>query len=138
MQIGIVVRDIEKTAKAWASLFGFPVPSIRNAYPHINYKGKPVETKARLCAFSMGAVTLELIQPDETETSWKQFLDEKGEGVHFLGLMVPDLPEALKTLEENGITRRHFGGAQWGSYSLMESEAALGATLSVKCNTPME
>ena len=114
------------------------MPNIRNAYANITYRGKKVVTHARLCAFAMGGVTLELIQPDETETSWKEFLDAHGEGVHHVAVVVEDLEGAYAAMAEQGIGLRQFGGAQWGSYSFMDSEAQLGVNISLKCNKPVE
>jgi len=138
MQVGVVVRDIEKAARAYATLFGLDMPTIRNAFPTILYRGERVATKARLCGFQMGGVTLELVQPDDTETSWKEFLDTHGEGVHHIAVVVEDLEGAYQAMAEQGITVRQYGGAQWGSYSFMDSEKALGVNISLKCNDPVE
>lgn len=137
IQVGIVVRDIEKTAALYAELFGLEKPSIRRAFPNIVYRGQKPNVTARLCSFRLGAITLELIQPGEEETSWKEYLDQHGEGVHHLGLMVDNLPEAYQTLAKYGIERRQYGGADWGSYSIMDSQA-LKVLLNVKCNDPIK
>lgn len=137
IQVGIVVRDIEKTAALYADLFGVEKPNIRRAFPNIVYRGEKPDVTARLCSFKLGAVTLELIEPGQEGTSWKEYLDEHGEGVHHLGLMVDDLQEAYATLAEYGIERRQYGGADWGSYTIMDSKD-LGVLLNVKCNDPVK
>ncbi|MDL2318136.1 VOC family protein [Eubacteriales bacterium OttesenSCG-928-A19] len=137
IQVAIVVRDIEKAAAAYASLFGLEMPEIRNAFPSITYRGERVKTKALLCAFPMGGVVLELVQPDAVETSWKEYLDAHGEGVHHIGVMVEDLDGAKAAMAEHGAGTRQFGGAGWGSYSVMDTEALLGVNFSLKCNTPV-
>ena len=54
-QIGIVVRDIEAAARAWAELFGMPVPevTITDAYEvtHAQYKGKPTSARVKQAFF---------------------------------------------------------------------------------------
>lgn len=137
MQIGIVVRDIEKAAKEYSELFGVEMPNIRNAFPTITYRGQKITTHSRLCAIPMGHVMLELVQPDEGPSSWREFLDTHGEGVHHIGFVVKDLDGAFKTLEEHGIAKRQYGGAQWGSYCFMDSEK-LGVLFNVKCDKPYE
>lgn len=138
IQIGIVVRDIEAAVKHYAAIFGIDPPAIRNVFPEITYRGQEVRPAGKICGFSMGGVTLELVQPDDTPTSWKEFLDSRGEGVHHLGVIVKDLDGALAHLSENGIEPRQQGGAGWGSYTLVESEEKLGVVYNIKCNDPFE
>ena len=136
MQIGIVVKDIEKSAVAYAKLFGMDMPNIRGAFPTITYRGQKITTHSRLCSFPMGAISLELIQPDDGPSSWREYLEEHGEGVHHVGLMVSDLDEAYASLSDMGIEKRQFGGAAWGSYTIMDS-VDLGVLLNIKCAKPV-
>ena len=138
MQLAIVVKDIEAAAKNYAALFGMEVPNIRNVFPKITYRGEKVEPKARICSFKMGAVSLELVEPDEIGSSWKEYLDAHGEGVHHMAVLVKDRDKALTTLAEHGIEKRQYGGAAWGSYTFMDSEEKLGVVLSIKCDTPFD
>lgn len=135
IQVGIVVRDIEKTAKLYSKIFGVEMPNIRNAYPNITYRGQKITTHSKLCSFSMGNVTLELVQPDEGPSSWREFLDSHGEGVHHIGVVVNDLQGAFDTLAEHGIDKRQYGGAQWGSYTIVNSDA-LGVLFNIKNPKP--
>jgi len=83
VQIAIVVRDIEASSKRWADLLGMPVPAIRTTRPghevKMIYRGKSSEGQAKLTFFNLGQVVLELIQPVGDGTSWKEYLDAKGE-----------------------------------------------------------
>ena len=135
IQVGIVVRDIEKTAGYYAKLFGLEMPKISNVAPDVTYKGQKVEPKGKKCSFKMGAVSLELIEPDDTPTSWKQFLDEKGTGVHHIGIVVEDRAGAIKALDEAGMPVRQFGQFKGGNYSVIESGETLGVNLNIKENT---
>ena len=137
IQIGIVVRDIEKTARMYAEMFGMEMPQIRQAFPNIVYRNTKPKVTARLCSFPMGEISLELIQPGEEDTSWKEYLDEHGEGVHHIGLMVDDLEKAYQVFYDKGIERRQYGGAGWGSYTIMDSKE-LGVLFNVKCAKPVE
>ncbi|MDR1569267.1 MAG: VOC family protein [Oscillospiraceae bacterium] len=136
IQIGVVVRDLDAALDKYVKLFGLTErPGIRTVFPTINYRGKSIVSKSRLSGFRMGAITLELIEPDEGPSSWREFLDEHGEGVHHVGIVVDDRNEALATLAAEGIEPRQFGGASWGSYTITDSKA-LGVLFSVKCNAP--
>ena len=45
---------------------------------------------------------LELIQPNEEPSTWREFLDEHGEGVHHLQQAVDNCKEFGMTLEQKG------------------------------------
>lgn len=137
IQIGIVVRDVEKAAKKYAELFGIEMPNIRPAFPNIVYRGTKPTVTGKICSFPMGNMTLELVEPGEGDSSWKEYLDEHGEGVHHIGLMVNDLEKAYEVFAENGIERRQYGGSTWGSYTIMDSKD-MGVLFNVKCNKPVE
>lgn len=132
IQIGIVVKDIERTAQYYCKIFGLEMPNIRNCAPNVEYKGQSVTPKARLCSLKMGTVSLELVQPDETDTSWKQFMQEHGQGVHHLGIIVDDREQTMDVLAENGIFPRQFGQMKSGNYTFVESEEQLGVLLNIK------
>lgn len=135
-QIAIVVKDIEKTARNYAEIFGMEMPKIFLVPPpeetHIMYRGKPTRTRAKLCVFHMGPVVLELTEPDSEPSSWKEFLETRGEGVHHLGLAVQDREQTLKFLADRGIGVRHTGVYPGGSYTFVDSEEQLGVILNIK------
>jgi catechol 2,3-dioxygenase-like lactoylglutathione lyase family enzyme len=135
-QIAIVVKDIEKTAKLYAEIFGVPVPRIFSIPPaeeaHTRFRGKATRTRAKLAVFDLGAVVLELTQPDEEPSSWKEFLDRKGEGVHHIGFVVDSLPATLDFLASKGMPERHSGDYPGGRYVFVESAEQLGVLLNVK------
>ena len=135
-QIALVVRDIETTARNYAEIFGVPVPRIFTLPPveeaHTTFRGQPTRSRARLAVFDLGSVVLELTEPDDEPSSWKEFLDTKGEGVHHIGFMVDDLPGSLDELRRRGIPERHSGDYPGGRYVFVESAAQLGVILNVK------
>jgi methylmalonyl-CoA/ethylmalonyl-CoA epimerase len=135
-QIALVVRDIEKTARLYCEIFGVPMPRIFSIPPveesHTRFRGKLTKTQAKLAVFDLGAVVLELTQPDGEPSSWKEFLDTKGEGVHHIGFMVDDLPATLDFLAKKGMPERHSGDYTGGRYVFVESAEKLGVLLNVK------
>lgn len=77
-QVGIVVRDITKSAQAYAKLFGVDMPSIvvTDEYEkaHTLYNGQPSKARAKLAFFDAGSLQLELIEPIDGPSTWKDFL----------------------------------------------------------------
>ena len=61
-QVGLVARDIEKTAALYAEVFGVPMPEINSMPPvevaQTKFRGIASGTQARLCGFDMGQLFL--------------------------------------------------------------------------------
>ncbi len=87
-QIGIVVRDIESRARAWANLLGLPMPAILATDPvdraRTEYHGAPSAARAKLAFFHLGQVDVELIEPVGGPRTWRDQLDRHGESIHHL------------------------------------------------------
>ncbi len=136
IQINIVVRDIEKTVKNYVRLFGIEMPKIKTMPPYeesnAQYRGKPCRTRAKMCSFKMGAVGIELIEPDDEPSVWKEFLDKKGEGVCYLGLYVENSAETLEFLKSEGVDPVHWGGTPTGNWNSVDAAGLLGVMLNIK------
>ena len=93
-QVALVVKNIEETAKAYAELFGVDVPDVFTVPPeseaHTKFKGQPTNTRAKLAVFDLGQVVLEITEPDSEPSSWREFLDKNGDGIHHIAFMTRD------------------------------------------------
>ena len=92
-QIGFVVNDIEKTSQAFADFLGVEKPqwSLTDTIDktHGEFNGQPCPARAKLAFFHVGEnLDIELIEPDETPSVWRNVLNEKGEGVHHIAFVV--------------------------------------------------
>ncbi|MDL2205848.1 VOC family protein [Eubacteriales bacterium OttesenSCG-928-N13] len=135
-QIALVVDDIERVAQNYAELFGVPVPNIWELPPqseaHTRYHGEPCHSHAKLCVFDMGQVVLELTQPDELPSSWKQYQDEHGQGVHHIGFQVKDRDQVMQFFAEKNAPERLYGEYTGGNYTFVDSEREFGVLINVK------
>ena len=136
IQVGVIVKDIEQSAKNWAEVFDLPVPKINQVRPleltGATYGGKPMTSRAKLCGFRLGNVQVELCQPDGEDSIWKELLETRGEGVQFLGFLVPNAKEATDALAEKGVSIAQWGDTGGGTYSMMRSMEKLGVALNIK------
>ena len=90
-QIGIVVKDIEKTAEYYTSMFGIgPFTVYDTGLPGAVSYGKPAPVKMKIALAQTGLIEIELIQPLEGGELYTEFLRNKGEGLHHLGIHVGD------------------------------------------------
>jgi catechol 2,3-dioxygenase-like lactoylglutathione lyase family enzyme len=134
-QVAIVCRDIEATSKRWAAVLGVDPPQIRTTKPghevKLMYRGHLSDGQAKLAFIKLGQVTLELIQPVGKDTSWKEFLDTHGVGVHHIAFQVADPGKTIKAFREAGMPVVHQGryDDDSGAYAYIDSAKALGVTL---------
>ena len=103
-QVGIVVEDLDCAIEYYSSTFGWgPFKITDFEMKEANYKGKTVDCRMKLARARQENVEIELIQVVEGETPYADFLKEKGEGLHHLGIRVDDLHGTLAKLAREGI-----------------------------------
>lgn len=129
-QIGIVVKDAWKAAEHYWETLGvgpWQIGSLRPpAICDVTVHGKPVEVSVRGATAQSGPVQLELIEPFEGPSIWKEFLDEKGGGLHHVQSRVEDPDAVLASFKEMGVKVLMSGrvGNNWFYY--MDTEPLLG------------
>ncbi|MCL5997978.1 MAG: VOC family protein [Chloroflexi bacterium] len=132
-QIGLVVRDIEKSARAYADVFGVPVPPVNLTdsleHAHTQYRGQPSEARAKLCFFKCGQVSIELIEPVGAPSTWQEFLDTHGEGVHHIAFEIKGMDEKIIYLTDKGVPLIQRGDYTGGRYAYTDGEPRLGVLL---------
>ncbi len=119
--VGVVVRDMDKAIEYYQSLgiFTFLPEIMLDSSTFADYKvyGKTPSTvqKARIRFAEVGPCVFELISPIEGESIYKEFLNNKGEGIHHLGFRVDDLDGEVAKLRQKDIpilmSGRRPGGA---------------------------
>ena len=140
-QVGMIVRDIEASKQKWAAFLGMPVPAARPcgdyAVCKTVYRGQPApEANSLLAFFDLPNIQLELIQPNEACSTWRDFLDEHGEGVHHYGYQVPDIFKAMEDMKAAGYELVQFGyyGDASGAYAYFDCTVQLGCFIELLCN----
>lgn len=132
-QIGIIVKDIEKTARDYAALFGIEVPNVIVTdtldKAQTQYRGSATEGRAKLAFFNMGSLQLELIEPDEHPSTWREFLDTNGEGVHHIAFQVKGMKDNIDFLASKGMPLIQKGEYTGGRYAYIDSNESLKVML---------
>lgn len=124
-QVGIIVKDIEKTSEAFARAFGIEKPewietgTLEEA--ETEYRGKPSEARAKLAFMRFGSLDIELIEPDEHPSTWREFLDEKGEGIHHLALVINGMKAHIARTEKAGFNLVQKGEYPGGRYAYVDA-----------------
>jgi methylmalonyl-CoA/ethylmalonyl-CoA epimerase len=132
-QIGIVVRDIEMTSRAWADVFGVPVPPVIVTdgldKAHTEYEGKPSTAQAKLSFLHFGQVSIEFIEPIGAPSTWKDFLDTHGEGVHHIAFEIKGMNEQIAYLTGKDVPLIQRGDYTGGRYAYLNGEPRLTVLL---------
>lgn len=132
-QVAIIVKDIDKASKAWAQLLGVEVPVSSIAEGHSSrptlYKGNPSDAKAKLAFFKTDNLQIEIIQPLGGSSTWQEYLDQNGEGIHHIAFQVKDIDGMEKKFLFHGYPTVQRGGWDGGAYSYVDASKELGCIL---------
>ncbi len=132
-QVAVVVKDIDKARNAWAQLLGIKAPEVSVAESHPSrptlYRGKPTDAKAKLAFISMDNLQVELIQPLGGKSTWQEFLDAYGEGIHHIAFQIKGIDGMEKRFEMQGSPTVQRGGWDGGGYSYIDASKDLGCIL---------
>ncbi len=128
-QVGFIVRDIETTKRKWAAFLGVDVPETQPcgdyAVTQTVYEGRPAPAADALLAFfDVGpGLQIELIQPNEAPSTWRDFLDTHGEGMHHLAFQVRDSKAQVANAEAAGLRLVQHGtyGDGNGEYNYLDA-----------------
>lgn len=124
-QIGILVNDIEKVSAAYADFFGLVKPEIivtdTEDIAQTRYNGEVTEARAKLAFFDMGSLQLELIEPDHQPSTWRDYLNEHGEGPHHIAFVIEGMKEKIMLLEGKGFPLQQKGEYTGGRYAYMDT-----------------
>ncbi len=130
VQVGVIVEDIEKIAKNYADLFAMKVPEITMTgtleEAETEYRGESTEARAKLAFFDMGSLQLELIEPTEHPSTWREFLDEHGQGIHHVALDIKGMKETINLMESKGMKLVQKGEYIGGRYAYVDAIPQLG------------
>jgi methylmalonyl-CoA/ethylmalonyl-CoA epimerase len=114
-QIAIVVNDIDDALEKYTRILGWGPWNVYEHTPpslHDTYlRGEATEYTMIGAEAHVGAIDVELIQPVDGPSIYKEWLEEHGEGMHHIAVM-------RHTPDESEETMRHFNGL--GAEVLME------------------
>ena len=90
--IGIAVKDLEKSNKIFAALFG-----------KAHYKTEEVVSEGvKTSFFDVGPNKIELLEATNPESPIAKFIAKKGEGIHHIAFAVTDIHSEITRLKSEG------------------------------------
>lgn len=128
-QVGLIVKNVEESKRKWAEFLGVEIPETQPigdyAVIKTEYKGEPApKAYCWMAFFDVGpGLQLELIQPNEEPSTWRDYLEQNGEGIHHIAFQVKDSKLAVKNAEASGLKliQRGIYGDGSGEYNYLDA-----------------
>ncbi len=137
--ISIVVRDAQKTQKYYESIGIGPwmdYPPMKE-YLKINVPDENGFYNLKIKCVQIGPVQLQLVEPGEGDSLYKDHLQKKGEGVFHIGFEVNDISATDANIEAMGLNVLSSGRRQNGSgFSYLDTASEAGVVLLVRQSPP--
>jgi methylmalonyl-CoA/ethylmalonyl-CoA epimerase len=135
-QLCIVVHDVKKVNANWANILGVPEEKIETIFPegirHYTHDKATDYKDCQVAKYQLENFVLELLQPGQTPSPWRSFLEKNGQGVFHVCIFVDDRKVFQQKLSSIGVgLPYHVGYYGGGSYSYVDSKEQLGLELSV-------
>ena len=91
--VALIVSSIEDSLGVWRDALGLELETVMDI----------PSDHVRIAFLGVGESKIELVEPTDDTTGVARFLASKGEGFHHVCFEVPDIAEALRQLEGDGI-----------------------------------
>jgi len=134
--VSVVVRDIEKAIEFYQSLGIGPFPPLIGPAGPTPLTGKMIRGKPadyqidlRHAEGGVGQLQFEVVQPLEGETPVKEFLEERGEGIHHIGFFVDDLDQETAKMAEKGFKITQSGETPTVRWAYFDTDAVGGVVI---------
>jgi len=132
IQIGVVVHDVDACVAKYRELLNLQDW-------HINYvdtalgkggnfrKGdKLIVAKAKIAWIQIGNVELEVIEPQDEQSVYAQFLRDRGPGIHHVMFTTSDYDKCSATMARNNVGVIGSGELQQTRFQMFDTEKDLG------------
>jgi catechol 2,3-dioxygenase-like lactoylglutathione lyase family enzyme len=137
--LSLVVRNIDAAVRFLESLgigpfFEYPPMT---EYTTLNVPDKDGFFNTVIKCVQIGPVQLQLVQPGDGRSIYKDFLEKNGEGVFHLGFVVPNIDTAEAEVKNMGLEVISSGRRANGSgFAYFDTAEKCGVTLLVRQSPP--
>ena len=117
--IGIAVTNLEEAIAYYTKVLGLECYAVEEV----------ADQKVKTAFFKVGDTKIELLESTDPEGPIGKFIEKKGPGVHHIAFAVPDVAQALKDAENNGvqlIDKQPRKGAEGLSIGFLHPKSTLG------------
>ena len=133
--ISIAVRNIDEAIQFYTSIGIGPFedyPPLKE-YIKLNVPDEVGFRNVKIKLVQIGPIQIQLIQPGEGKSHYKDFLEKKGEGVYHLGFVVDDVDDSEAELKKLGLKVLSSGRREDGSgFSYLDTAGKGGVILLIR------
>ncbi len=120
--IGVAVRSLEQELAFYEQALGLEKKAV------VEVPGE----KVRVAMLPAGEPRIELLEATSPDSAVARFIEKRGEGLHHVALLVPDLAKAVEQLKAHGaklVTEEIQTGAEGYRYVFIHPKSAGGVLL---------
>ncbi|MCS7111526.1 MAG: VOC family protein [Ignisphaera sp.] len=132
-QIAIVVKDLNKAIDSWSRILGVKPSRVtetdRWEETKMQFMGSPSRGRARLAFFNLNNIVIELIEPIDGPSTWREFLEKHGQGIHHIAFDVRERSECIDRFIGAGSYIQQTGMFRGGRYTYIDARETLGAII---------
>lgn len=122
--IGVVVKDIDATLKVFSEVFGVPGTTVATTEVPVP-ESRTVSIKYAF--LNLGGVRVEVIQPMNGPGPHYDYLQKFGPSLQHVAFAIPNVPQAVKTLQARGGTWTL--GKEGVPFAYVDMKEQLGMTI---------
>ena len=124
IQVGIFVRDVDKTAKKLEELLGIgPFRIFEPNYKDLTYRGKPGKFKVKIGLAQAGPIQIELTTPVRGKTIFGR---RKHYGIHHLGIRTDNMEKSVNEMKKKGFRVIQSGRRPGTKWAYLDTEKKTG------------
>jgi methylmalonyl-CoA/ethylmalonyl-CoA epimerase len=136
-QVAFVVKSLEAGERFFNERMGVPrfyeIKDFGKRATEKIFRGKPANHEFKIAIAYSGNTQIELIEHVVGETTYKEFLERRGEGMHHLGFFLEDRQNHDKVLSEFAANHAVLQSGRFGEtlYTYFDTESAIGAVMEI-------
>jgi len=137
--IAIVVHNIEEAIASYCNLLKVDRPLLKMtgepAQAKIMFMGVSTPARSYQAFFDVNGMRVELMQPDENRSTWRESLDKNGEGLHHTAYVVENMADSVAFFAKLNMPVVQTGYYNGGHYAYIDSVKQLGMMIELLCST---
>jgi long-chain acyl-CoA synthetase len=134
-QIAFVVKNLNSAQTFFGERMGvsrfFVIEDFGDRATEKTFRGRPTKHRFKIALGYSGNMQIELIEHVSGNTTYKEFLDRRGEGMHHLGYFIEDRAQYEDLYKEFATRHAIVQSGRFGEtlYTYFDTEAAIGAIM---------
>jgi methylmalonyl-CoA/ethylmalonyl-CoA epimerase len=132
-QIAFVVKNLRSAQTFFGERMGVPrfyvIEDFGDRATEKTFRGRSAKHRFKIAFGYSGNMQIELIEHVSGNTTYKEFLDRRGEGMHHLGYFIEDRAQYDRLYNEFAARHAIVQSGRFGEtlYTYFDTEAAIGA-----------